>query len=78
MKELNDPEATIPAFHRFQKQDKECKLRSDIRPLKEKHFRNNYNKELGKPKDLMKKVAFQKQKCDSNKYYELKYFLTPE
>ena len=43
MKELNNPHSPIPAYVRFQKQTEEqCLLREDLKKIKEKHFRKNY------------------------------------
>ena len=47
MKELNNPHSPIPAYVRFQKQSNEqCILRDDLKEIKEKHFRKNYEKQL--------------------------------
>ncbi len=47
MKELNNPHSPIPAYVRFQKQSNEqCLLRDDLKEIKEKHFRKNYEKQL--------------------------------
>jgi len=47
-----------------------------LKPVKEKHFRPNYGRELNKTKTMNKKVEFEGEKIDGNNKYELKYFLT--
>ena len=75
--ELNDPEAKVPAYVRFQKQDTEnCILRDDIKMAKENHFRVNYGKELEKPKHLMEQVDNDEEQIDGTSFFEMKYFLT--
>ena len=74
--ELNDPDAKVPAYVRFQKQDTDnCILRDDIKLAKENHFRVNYGKELGRPKHLMEQVE-DEQQIDGTSFFEMKYFLT--
>ena len=77
LNELNDAEANIPAYMRFQKQDaNNCYLRNDLVSVKEQHFKQNYSKELSKTKHLMKGIEYENQDLNSGSYFELKYFLT--
>ena len=59
LKELNDSHSPIPAYYRFKNQDpSNCLLRSDLKEIKARHFKQNYNKELFKPKETMADVQF--------------------
>jgi len=46
--ELNDPNAEVPAYARFQKYES-TNLRPDLQKLKAEHFRRNYSKHLSMP-----------------------------
>ena len=71
---------------RFQRQnERNCLLRADLKPLKEKHFRQNYEHELNKPKYHFRKLGYDEKKREVAKTpardpatleYETKYFLT--
>ena len=75
--ELNSFDANIPAYVRFQRQDQEnCSLRDDLKTVKERHFRVNYQKELAKPKLMMKKVEAEGHYSDGTTYFETKFYLT--
>jgi hypothetical protein len=76
-KELNDSTSDVPAYQRFQRQDSgNCYLRKDLKGVKESHFKKNYMKELKKPAEMMKQVAYENKPLDCNNFYEMKYFLT--
>ena len=45
LKDLNNPNSPIPAYIRFQNND-QCFLREDLKKIKEKHFRKNYERQL--------------------------------
>ena len=47
LNELNDSEALIPAYARFQDQTS-CMLRDDLKKIKESHFRKSYDQNLKK------------------------------
>ena len=77
LKELNDPNAAVPAYIRFQRQDS-CILREDLRILKEQHFRKNYQRQLESCKKSLDEVAFRGTKLNADNYYSLKYFMNED
>ena len=49
-------------------------MRDDLKKIKEKHFRKNYERQLKLPKDHWNQLKLGKE-MDANKYFSMKYFL---
>ena len=55
LKELNDPNAYVPAYQRFQKTEKSL-LRDDQKQIKARTFKRIYQNQLDEPKSLYQRV----------------------
>ena len=84
IKGLNDKNSNIPAYMVFQSQDPDnCYLREDLKEVKALSFRENYSKELQRPKSLLKEVDNEIEKVeeieikdvDGTTFFETKYFM---
>lgn len=75
--ELDDSQSAVPAYLRFQDQNQNV-LRQDLRQIKETYFRKSYDFNLKKHLQDLDNVQFRGAKLDSNKFFDIKYFLTEE
>lgn len=73
LKELNDANAPIPAYQRFQKTEKSL-LRDDLKQIKARTFKRIYQNQLEEPKSLYQKVQ-KDEDVSATQFYEMRYFL---